>query len=139
MADDLARIQFDGVTVDFGATRALDDIRFSIRPGEIVGLLGHNGAGKSTLFNVTTGVIGATRGAFSVDGSRIEGRLTPRQAANLGITVIHRSQRSRRISRSSKISFSPAISRPQGIASASLAKLSRPSARIFRSICPSRR
>lgn len=89
MADDLARIQFDGVTVDFGATRALDDIRFSIRPGEIVGLLGHNGAGKSTLFNVTTGVIGATRGAFSVDGSRIEGRLTPRQAANLGITVIH--------------------------------------------------
>ncbi|KTR86296.1 ATP-binding cassette domain-containing protein [Leucobacter chromiiresistens] len=83
------RLEYTGVTVDFGATRALEDITFAIAPGEIVGLLGHNGAGKSTLFNVTTGVIGATSGAFSIDGARIEKRLTPREAAQHGVTVIH--------------------------------------------------
>lgn len=83
------RLGFDGVTVDFGATRALDDISFDVRPGEIVGLLGHNGAGKSTLFNVTTGVIGATSGGFTIDGHRVDRRLSPRDAAQLGITVIH--------------------------------------------------
>ncbi|MBO1900714.1 sugar ABC transporter ATP-binding protein [Leucobacter weissii] len=89
MNDSGKRLVFDGVTVDFGATRALDGIAFDVAPGEIVGLLGHNGAGKSTLFNVTTGVIGATAGGFSVDGHRIDGRLSPREAAALGIAVIH--------------------------------------------------
>ncbi len=83
------RLAFEGVTVDVGATRALDNISFAVQPGEIVGLLGHNGAGKSTLFNVTTGVIGASAGGFTVDGTHIDGRLTPREAAELGITVIH--------------------------------------------------
>ncbi len=83
------RIAFDGVTVDFGATRALDDISFDVTPGEIVGLLGHNGAGKSTLFNVATGVIQASGGGFTIDGAQINRRLTPRDAAALGITVIH--------------------------------------------------
>lgn len=83
------RLAYNGVTVDFGATRALEDIEFAVEPGEIVGLLGHNGAGKSTLFNVTTGVIGASSGGFSIDGVQIDRRLTPREAAQLGITVIH--------------------------------------------------
>ncbi len=84
-----SRISFSGVTVDFGATRALDDITFEVQPGEIVGLLGHNGAGKSTLFNVTTGVISASGGSFTVDGTHVDGKLSPRDAAKLGITVIH--------------------------------------------------
>lgn len=83
------RIAFDGVTVDFGATRALEDVTFAVKPGEIVGLLGHNGAGKSTLFNVVTGVIEATSGGYSIDGARVEGKLSPRVAAAHGITVIY--------------------------------------------------
>ncbi|MCI2264324.1 sugar ABC transporter ATP-binding protein [Sediminivirga luteola] len=83
------RLEYESVTVDFGATRALSEISFSVRPGEIVGLLGHNGAGKSTLFNVTSGVIGATSGSFRVDGVNVGGDLSPRQAAELGITIIH--------------------------------------------------
>lgn len=83
------RLAFTGVTVDFGATRALDDVSFSVQPGEIIGLLGHNGAGKSTLCNVTTGVTEATSGAFTVDGVPVARKLTPREAAQLGITVIH--------------------------------------------------
>ncbi|MBL3700623.1 ATP-binding cassette domain-containing protein [Leucobacter luti] len=86
---DATRLEYSGVTVEFGATRALDDVSFAAAPGEIIGLLGHNGAGKSTLCNVTTGVIQATSGAFSVDGVPVARRLTPREAAQLGITVIH--------------------------------------------------
>lgn len=89
MHAEIHRIAFTGVTVDFGATRALDDVSFEVAPGEIIGLLGHNGAGKSTLFNVSTGVISATSGSFEVDGTRIERSLKPREAAELGITVIH--------------------------------------------------
>ncbi|MBC9953304.1 sugar ABC transporter ATP-binding protein [Leucobacter sp. cx-42] len=89
MTHENRRLVYNGVTVDFGATRALEDVNFSVAPGEIVGLLGHNGAGKSTLFNVTTGVIPATSGGFSVDGTTIERSLRPKEAAALGITVIH--------------------------------------------------
>ncbi|MBK0418609.1 sugar ABC transporter ATP-binding protein [Leucobacter sp. CSA1] len=83
------RLVYDGVTVDFGATRALSDVSLSVAPGEIIGLLGHNGAGKSTLFNVTSGALTAFGGSFAVDGKRISRGLSPREAAALGITVIH--------------------------------------------------
>lgn len=89
MVQSASRIAFEGVTVDFGATRALEDVTFAVRPGEIVGLLGHNGAGKSTLFNVTTGVIPATSGGYAIDGVRVTDKLSPRVAAQLGITVIY--------------------------------------------------
>ncbi len=84
-----SRLEYSGVGMEFGATLALEDITFAARPGEIIGLLGHNGAGKSTLCNVTTGVIHASSGSFSIDGVPVARKLTPREAAQLGITVIH--------------------------------------------------
>ncbi|WP_175130987.1 ATP-binding cassette domain-containing protein, partial [Paraburkholderia graminis] len=39
-------LQLDGITVEFGATRALDNVSFNVSPGEVVGLMGANGAGK---------------------------------------------------------------------------------------------
>lgn len=86
---DQNRLVYDSVTVDFGATRALHDISLTVAPGEIIGLLGHNGAGKTTLFNVTSGVLPNFGGSFSVDGQQIRGGLKPREAADLGIAVIH--------------------------------------------------
>lgn len=83
------RLEYDEVTVEFGATRALSNISFAVGSGEIIGLLGHNGAGKSTLFNVTSGAYGASSGSFRVDGNDIGGKITPRRAAELGITIIH--------------------------------------------------
>lgn len=83
------RLELRGITVDFGATRALHDITLRVPPGQIVGLLGHNGAGKTTLFNVISGVITATSGSFLIDGMAAGHGLTPRDAADLGIAIIH--------------------------------------------------
>ena len=83
----MSRIAFRDVTVDFGATRALDRIGFEMEPGEIVGLLGHNGAGKSTVINVAAGVVRPTTGHYEVDG-RIVADPTPAAVAALGVTVV---------------------------------------------------
>lgn len=52
----------------YGEQLALDDVSFSINPGEIVGLLGPNGAGKSTMMKIITCFIPATSGDASVYG-----------------------------------------------------------------------
>lgn len=83
----MSRIAFRGVTVDFGATRALDDITFSLEPGEIVGLLGHNGAGKSTVINVAAGIVPTTSGSYDLDGEPVASP-TPAGVAALGVTVV---------------------------------------------------
>jgi ABC-type sugar transport system ATPase subunit len=77
------------LTVDFGPTRAIDQVSFSIQPGEVVGLLGHNGAGKTTLFNVVSGAIGASVGSFLIDGEEFTGAVTPREISSRGVTVLH--------------------------------------------------
>jgi ABC-type sugar transport system ATPase subunit len=77
------------VQVVFGGTVALDDVTFEVRPGEIVGLLGHNGAGKSTLVNVATGARRPRRGSMTVGGEPVPMRGDPRQMEQLGINVIH--------------------------------------------------
>ncbi|UOQ89129.1 sugar ABC transporter ATP-binding protein [Agromyces endophyticus] len=83
------RLELNDVTVDFGATRALADVSAQIGPGEIVGLLGHNGAGKSTLFNVLAGVIRASAGSFLLDGEHVPADSTPRDVAELGISILY--------------------------------------------------
>ena len=83
------RLRMQALTVEFGATRALDAVTVDIHPGEIVGLLGHNGAGKSTLFNVVSGALPAADGEIAIDGETIPARPTPAEMSRRGITVIH--------------------------------------------------
>ncbi len=61
---------------DFGSFRAVDDVSFSIKTGEIVGLLGPNGAGKTTTMRMITGFLAPTSGTVIVDGENIEGNAT---------------------------------------------------------------
>jgi ABC-2 type transport system ATP-binding protein len=61
-------IRVEQVTKLYGAQKALDQVSFETRPGEIVGLLGPNGAGKSTLMKIITCFIPPTEGTASVCG-----------------------------------------------------------------------
>lgn len=48
-------LKIKNITKRFGGVRANDNVSFSVREGEILGIIGHNGAGKTTLFNLITG------------------------------------------------------------------------------------
>jgi ABC-2 type transport system ATP-binding protein len=52
----------------YGNVTAVDDVSFTVNPGEIVGLLGPNGAGKTTTINMVLGVLAATTGSVEIDG-----------------------------------------------------------------------
>lgn len=59
-------IVVEDVTKVYGQQKALDQVSFNVKPGEIVGFLGPNGAGKSTMMKIITGFIPATKGNVSV-------------------------------------------------------------------------
>lgn len=69
----------------FGGLVAVNDITFSIRAGEIIGLIGPNGAGKSTTFNLITGVLELTSGEVMFRGKPV-GPLNSRQIAEQGMS-----------------------------------------------------
>jgi branched-chain amino acid transport system permease protein len=77
-------LEVDAIRKEFGGLVAVNDISFSLRAGEIMGLIGPNGAGKSTTFNLITGVLPATRGAVRFQGKGIES-LPAREIARLGV------------------------------------------------------
>jgi len=60
-------IHVDHLTRTYGSLKAVNDVSFSIGPGEIVGLLGHNGAGKTTIMKMLTGFLEPTGGTIRVD------------------------------------------------------------------------
>jgi ABC-2 type transport system ATP-binding protein len=61
-------VEIHGITKTFGEKTALENISFSVPPGQICGLLGPNGAGKTTLFRLIMGILKATKGKLTVDG-----------------------------------------------------------------------
>jgi branched-chain amino acid transport system permease protein len=69
----------------FGGLVAVNDVSFTIRAGDIVGLIGPNGAGKSTTFNLVSGVLPLTRGEVQLRGRRIDGAPS-RVIAGLGLS-----------------------------------------------------
>jgi len=77
-----------GVSKDFVGVRALDDVDFDVRPGEVHALIGENGAGKSTLVNVLAGRFTDYRGTIVFEGKHVR-LANPRQARKMGIAVIY--------------------------------------------------
>lgn len=61
-------IEVDGLTMDYGATRALDHVSFRVAEGEVIGLLGPNGAGKSTTMKILTTYLWPSAGRALLGG-----------------------------------------------------------------------
>lgn len=64
-------LQVDRLTKRYGAIIGIDDISFTVRPGEVLGLLGPNGSGKSTTVKILTGLLEPTSGHVRLDGRDI--------------------------------------------------------------------
>lgn len=81
----MALLQVEGVCKAFGSLKAVDEVSFSVAPGEIFGIAGPNGSGKSTLFNLITGIpFGPDRGRIVFDGTDVHG-LSGHAIARLGL------------------------------------------------------
>jgi len=81
-------IEAKNIAKRFTNTIALDKVDFSLKRGEIHGLIGENGAGKSTLINILTGVIRPDKGEIFLEGKKISID-DPHKATELGIAVVH--------------------------------------------------
>ena len=77
-------ITVKNLTKIYGEQRAVNDISFTIRQGEIVGFLGPNGAGKSTTMKMITGYLQPTAGDIEVSG--IDVNKTPLSAKKKSAT-----------------------------------------------------
>jgi len=64
-------IEVQNISKSYGVHKALDNVSFSVKKGEIVGFLGPNGAGKSTLMKILTTYINADEGKASVNGNDV--------------------------------------------------------------------
>lgn len=73
-------IKVDHLTKHFGSVKAVDDLSFEIKPGEIVGFLGPNGAGKTTTMRMITGFLSPDNGTITIDGKSLEADLTAAQS-----------------------------------------------------------
>ena len=80
-----ALLEAKAVRKMFGGLVAVNDISFTIRAGDIVGLIGPNGAGKSTTFNLISGLLPMTSGEVWLRGQRIDG-LPSREVARRGLS-----------------------------------------------------
>jgi ABC-type sugar transport system ATPase subunit len=77
-----------GVSKSFGAVRALNNVDFEVRSGEVVALIGDNGAGKSTLINAITGVLPPDAGEITFEGETVRFE-SPHDARERGIETVY--------------------------------------------------
>ncbi|MEM3433704.1 MAG: ATP-binding cassette domain-containing protein [Candidatus Methanomethyliaceae archaeon] len=80
-------LEIKNVKKSFGTVKALSGISFSVRRGEVVGLLGDNGAGKSTLIKLIMGIYEPDEGEIIFEGRKLGG-LSPSERRSLGIEAV---------------------------------------------------
>jgi branched-chain amino acid transport system ATP-binding protein len=79
-----ALLSLDNVSLSFGGVRAISDVSFDIRRGEIRAIIGPNGAGKTSMLNVINGFYHPQAGTITFEG-RARKRMRPHEAAAQGI------------------------------------------------------
>ena len=81
-------VELENICKSFPGVKALDNVHFHLKAGEVMALLGENGAGKSTLMKVLSGVHNKDSGTMKIFGQVVD-NMTPKRAQELGVAIIH--------------------------------------------------
>lgn len=81
-------LEMDHIYKSFGGVKALSDVSFFVKKGEVHALIGENGAGKSTLMKVLAGAIKKDSGTITIQGNAAEYD-SPKKALEFGVSVIY--------------------------------------------------
>ena len=81
-------LRLEKINKSFPGVKALSDVEFSLRKGEVHALMGENGAGKSTLMKILSGAYKRDSGNIYINGEQVE-ILNPKHSQNLGIAIIY--------------------------------------------------
>jgi len=81
-------LEAKNVSKFFGTITALKDANLSLRPGEVLGVVGDNGAGKSTLMKVLSGLYNPSEGSIYFEGKEVFFS-SPRDSQDLGIEMVY--------------------------------------------------
>jgi len=81
------RLELIGISKQYPAVKANDNVSLAVEPGEIHAVLGENGAGKSTLMKIVFGAVQPDEGEIRVDGQAVQIR-NPHEARALGIAMV---------------------------------------------------
>jgi ribose transport system ATP-binding protein len=81
-------LELTNISKSFGGVQALREVDFTLRAGEIHGLVGENGAGKSTLMKIVAGVHADFSGTMKIEGKEVRFR-SARDALNAGVGMVH--------------------------------------------------
>ncbi|WP_298257840.1 ABC transporter ATP-binding protein [Bradyrhizobium sp.] len=91
-ANETAMLSVRGLAKSFGGLKAINDVSFDVRPGEVTALIGPNGAGKTTVFNLVTNILARDAGRVVFAGRDLA-NLSPVEIANLGLVRTFQSAR----------------------------------------------
>lgn len=69
-------LKVEGISKSYGSNLAVDNLSFTVKNGEIFGLLGANGAGKTTTFRMIMGLLDCDAGNITLDGKQIDYSVT---------------------------------------------------------------
>ncbi|WP_299044021.1 ATP-binding cassette domain-containing protein [uncultured Tateyamaria sp.] len=81
-------VEMKDISISFGGIKAVDHVSVDLKPGEVVGLLGHNGAGKSTLIKILSGAYAMDAGEIRINGEKATIN-NPRDARTYNIETIY--------------------------------------------------
>lgn len=80
----MALLKIENLSMEFGGVKAVDDVSFKVKEGEIFTLIGPNGAGKTTIFNMISLIYRSTTGCIFFDGTNLAER-RPQDLTHLGL------------------------------------------------------